>query len=557
MYFENFDLENIITPVDTRQLRYLLECSGYDTVKTDQLIDSFDNGFSLGYEGPSDVKIKSSNFRGVSNKMILWNKVMKEVRLKRFAGPFESIPFDDYIQSPIGPVPKDDGKEVHLIFHLSYPRGNRKTSVNANTDKNKCSVVYPSFDEAIQLCIAEGKSCNLCKSDMTSTFRNLGMKKSHWRYLVMKCESPIDGKMYYFVDKCLPFGASISCAYFQGFSNALAHFVKWRTKKELINYLDDFLFVALMRALCEQQLQVFLDICKTINFPVSLDKTFWGSIKMVFLGLLINTVRQLVMIPAKKVQRARQLIDTVLAKRKIMVKQLQKICGFLNFLGKCIVPGRAFTRRLYAYSSGLEYKFKPHYHIKLNNEIRKDLSMWRDCIEHQSIYSRPFMDFSKDTNSEVINFYSDASGNSLLGFGGICGNSWMYGQWGPNFMLENEPSIEYLELFAVLASALSWLHRFKNRRITIFCDNQSVVAMINASMSSCKNCLQLLRHFILFSLKINTKVTAKYVASKDNRKSDQLSRLKIDQFKEENSDSDRYPTPIPDDLWPMDKIWLN
>ena len=47
---------------------------------------------------------------------------MKEVKLKRFAGPFESSPFEDFIQSPVGLVPKDNGKDTRLIFHLSYPR---------------------------------------------------------------------------------------------------------------------------------------------------------------------------------------------------------------------------------------------------------------------------------------------------------------------------------------------------------------------------------------------------------------------------------------------------
>ena len=52
------------------------------------------------------------------------------------------------------------------------------------------------------------------KSDMRSAFRNLGMKKSQFSLLVMKAKSPLDGKIYFFIDKCLPFGASISCAHF-------------------------------------------------------------------------------------------------------------------------------------------------------------------------------------------------------------------------------------------------------------------------------------------------------------------------------------------------------
>ena len=35
---------------------------------------------------------------------------MKEVEAKHYAGPFKTIPFENFIQSPIGLVPKDNGK---------------------------------------------------------------------------------------------------------------------------------------------------------------------------------------------------------------------------------------------------------------------------------------------------------------------------------------------------------------------------------------------------------------------------------------------------------------
>ena len=84
----------------------------------------FTDGFSIGYQCTRPVKQLSPNLKlRIGNEIVLWNKVMKEVKLKRYAGPFEKLPFDDdYIQSPIGLVPKDGGKKCHLIFHLSYPR---------------------------------------------------------------------------------------------------------------------------------------------------------------------------------------------------------------------------------------------------------------------------------------------------------------------------------------------------------------------------------------------------------------------------------------------------
>ena len=134
---ENFDLMNIVTPVDVDMLEKLLNESGYDAGKSAFLVKGFKDGFDLGYRGSEKIKLTSHNLKfHIASEVELWNKVMKEVGKKRYAGPFESIPFDDfYIQSPIGLVPKDNGKSTRLIFHLSYPRDDSKTSVNANIPK--------------------------------------------------------------------------------------------------------------------------------------------------------------------------------------------------------------------------------------------------------------------------------------------------------------------------------------------------------------------------------------------------------------------------------------
>ena len=55
----------------------------------------------------------------VGNKQELWAKVMSEVEAKKYAGPFEEIPLENFIQSPISLVPKE-GNKTRLIFHLSY-----------------------------------------------------------------------------------------------------------------------------------------------------------------------------------------------------------------------------------------------------------------------------------------------------------------------------------------------------------------------------------------------------------------------------------------------------
>ena len=267
---------------------------------------------------------------------------MKEVKEKRYAGPFKDPPFEHFIQSPIGLVPKDGGLKTRLIFHLSYPRNG--DSVNSSAPAEKCKVKYCLLDDAVRRCIDEGRGCYISRSDFSAAFSNLGILKEHWPLLVMKARHPKTKVWFYFIDKCLPFGASISCAHFHAFSDAVAHIVRYFTLKKVTNYLDDFLFAALLRLLCNRQVKIFMDICEYIHFPVNLEKTFWGCTLLTFLGLLIDTVKQIVCIPVEKLNRAVSLVNTILNKRKVTVLELQKLCGFLNFLCRAIVRGRAFTR---------------------------------------------------------------------------------------------------------------------------------------------------------------------------------------------------------------------
>ena len=289
-----------MTPIKPDIFECLLTESNYNVEEKEFVVDGFRNGFSLGYKSDKKVKVTSPNLKfTIGDETELWNKVMKEVSLKRYASPFKTIPFeDDYIQSPIGLVPKDQGKNTRLIFHLSYPRnlklGTRNTSVNANTPKSLCSVKYPDFSEVVQLINTYLKQSGLCvigKSDVTSAFRQLCISKKYWRYLIMKARSPIDHEWYFFIDKCLPFGASISCSHFQRVSNAIAHIVKFKTKKDLLNYLDDFLFATILRSCCNRHIDTFIAVCNQIGMPVTMDKTFWACEEMTFLGFLLNTIQ--------------------------------------------------------------------------------------------------------------------------------------------------------------------------------------------------------------------------------------------------------------------------
>ena len=274
-YFENYNLDNIVTLIRIDKFKKLLEESHYPQEKIDFLVDGFMNGFDIGYAGTEERTDLSDNIPlKIGDATVLWNTIMKEVKAKRYAGPFEKIPFENYMQSPVGLVPKLENR-ARLIFHLSYEFKSSLGSLNANTPKHECSVKYRDLDHAIQSCIqlmkdfGENQPIFFAKSDLVSASCILPLKIANFKWLVIKAIDPISGEIQYFVNNSLPFGASISCALFQEFSDALQHITQFAINKNrsqvLTNYLDDFLFITISLEVCNQRILIFMNICKKLD----------------------------------------------------------------------------------------------------------------------------------------------------------------------------------------------------------------------------------------------------------------------------------------------------
>ena len=151
----------------------------------------------------------------------------------------------------------------------------------------------------------------LGKTDILSAFCLVPLSKDSWSWVIMKADNPATGKTYYFIDKCLPFGASISYALFQSVSYVLKFLIEFRTKQQdkVTNYLDDFLFVAFTQMLCNYLFQEFLNLCEQIGIPISEEKTEWLAECMVFWAILLNGRFMILAIPEEKRTKAISMLS--------------------------------------------------------------------------------------------------------------------------------------------------------------------------------------------------------------------------------------------------------
>ena len=405
--------------------------------KKEFLIKGFSEGFDISYQGPRERCSTSENIPfSIGDEFEMWEKIMKEVKLGRYAVPFQEIPYKYYIQSPIGLVPKDGGKKTRLIFHLSYDFGgiNGEESLNHYTPKEICSVKYKDLDYTIKLSLELKKSLDeqqvfqglfYGKTDLSSAFRILPLSPACFCLLAMKAKDPLTGKTWYFIDKCLPFGSSCSCALFQEFSDALQFLTEYlaKRKRSVSNYLDDFLFLAATIQACNTLLDTFLPgIMQNYKMPSISRENCLASHWIVFLGILLDGKNLLLTLPDDKCIKAKKMLQWIVAKKSATVKELQSLTGTLNFLTKAIFAGRTFTRHMYAKCtmkfSSTGKLLKPYHHIKLDQEFKSDCRIWINFLENaeeqKSILCRPFVDLYTFDTSMAINFYSDAAKPSVL-----------------------------------------------------------------------------------------------------------------------------------------------
>ena len=294
------------SPINLENLKE--ELKGYSVSESKFLLNGFENGFSLMYDGPHEPSDSKNLKSALCHSSVVQEKIDKEVKLGRVDGPFKGRPLPSLRVSPIGLVPKkSDQKDFRLIHHLSYPKGQ---SLNDYIDPAKCSVQYTSFDTAVHMVQDLGPKCELFKMDIKSAFRLLPVHPADFDQLGFTFDD-----LYYF-DKCLPFGCSISCNLFNRFADFLAFVVKRKAQNNnLMHYLDDFLGGGKQNSgKCKELMTFFSQTMQQLGVPIADEKTEGPATVLTFLGLDLDTEEMVVRLPTRKVQEILICLNALLHK---------------------------------------------------------------------------------------------------------------------------------------------------------------------------------------------------------------------------------------------------
>ena len=505
------------SPVKADKLNSYL--ADYDPCERDFLYQGFLTGFHIPYHGPRISRFCSNQISATKNPAIVKQKIDEEIASGRVLGPFSSPPCDPFICSPLALVPKHEPGSFRLIHNLSFPPDK---SVNSAIDRSDSQVVYDSIDTVISLVKQCGPNALMAKTDITNAFRLLPINIEDRSLLGFVWPSD-NGSVQYFMDCCLQMGLSASCQIFERFSSALQWIMTERNGASMSHILDDFFFVGPADSnKCSDDLSTFISLCGDIGVPLKKEKTVWPTTCIVIYGIEIDSVSMMSRLPEPKVTKIRELLHDFSKRKKVKLRQLQSLLGLLNFATGCIVPGRAFLRRLYDLTINIQ---SLDFFVRINKEARADLAAWElfmDGINGKRMF------LSDDwTVSDALCLYTDAA--STQGFAGVFGSKWFMHAWPDDFLSLH---INIMELFPIVIAVEIWGNQMTNQRILFLSDNEATVFVLNKMSSKDPIMMKLVRRLVVATMKYNIMFRSKHVPGKTNFVADKLSRFQLQEAKQ-------------------------
>lgn len=215
----------------------------------------------------------------------------------------------------------------------------------------------------------------------------------------------------------------------------------------LIHYLDDFFTVAPADSdLCSYYMSTLLAVCEVLGVPINFQKREGPTTRIPFLGIKLDSVSMTASLPPGKSQELLSGLAEFSKRRKCTKRQLLSLIGKLSFACKVVPVGHIFLRRLIDQSTTVR---SLHHHLRLTEEVRRDITWWQDSLPTWSGVSL-FLEDHWSSNHDMA-LYTDASGT--VEYGAYWDGRWLQQRW-PQAM--QGKSIAWKELYAILVAALAW-----------------------------------------------------------------------------------------------------
>ena len=490
-------------------------------------------GFHIGYQHQlaSHTSASANMPSAIESPGPVHQYLKTECAAGRVAGPFEQKEVPNVHISRFGVIPKKGQPgEWRLILDLSFPPGK---SINDGIEKELRSLQFPIIDQAVEHILQLKPRALLAKVDIVHAFRNIPVHPDDRHLLGMKW----DGKV--FIDLTLPFGLRSSPRIFTTVADVFEWILLHRGVSWCLHYIDDFLTSGEPdTAECSVNLRLILAICKWLRLPLKVLKIEGPSPVLPFLGIILDTLKQEIRLPADKLDHLKSLISAWKFRKACRKRELLSLVGKLSHACKVVCAGRVFLRRMITLASKAR---NINHWVRLNAEFQADLAWWEIFLLLWNAQS--MMDVHNPKLTPNVVFCSDASGS--WGCGANWGNEWLQHPW------DNEWTQQHIaakELLPIAFACATWGPQWQHKHVLVWCDNLSVVHVIKAQSSKDPTLMHLLRCIHFFCALHDFKLRAEHIPGRHNVIADSISRNNLQVFFKEVPSAHPQPASLPPPL---------
>ena len=502
-------------------------------------------GFRIGFSWAKPLSLASRNIPSAyQHPEVVSTYIEKEVSAGNFigllllttklaAGPSIHI-------SRIGVIPKGHNlKKFRIITDLSYPSGR---SVNDGISAQWCSLVYTSVDKVATAVLTLGRGSLLAKVDIKSAYRLIPVHPSNRPLLGIRWQGHI------FVETKLPFGLRSVPKVFNAVADALEWCYRLAGVTAVDHYLDDFITMGPPNSdMCAKNLETIKAVSRQLGVPLAEEKCEGPTTNITFLGINIDTERQLLTLPLEKLVKLQETLKPWTSKRWCRRRELESLIGLLHHAARVVILGRSFLHRLILYLRGGRHE---NHFIRLNRGIWADIQWWQLFAELWNGTSLC------PVGAPDVVMVSNASGS--WGCGAFTETRWFQVQWPENCRGQ---SITFKELFPIVLALVVWGRQWRGSHLHCRCDNQAVVHTLASRYSHNSNVMHLLRCMFFLEACYDSHISASHIVGADNGLADALSHNNTVSFFLQAPGMEPHPTPLPlmalDLLLDFNQTWLS
>ena len=430
--------------------------------------------------------------------------VEEQIKIELEEGRYEIVHQKPLIVSALGAIRKPSGK-IRLIHDASRPPGGALNDYAELEMKQS----FQSLRDATEL-LSHGSY--MSKIDLKSAYRSVGVNPLCFPGTGLKWKFKGDNHDTYIIDKCLPFGAKFSPGIFHRLTQAVRRMMLRRGYR-IVVYLDDFLIIESSRDRCLEAQRCLLELLRNLGFSIAWEKVEGPAQVLTFLGVEINTIDDLLVLPEGKLNEFEMLVNEVLNSKRISLRKLQSLAGKLNWASSVVRGGRIYLRRILDVMKPLKMG---HHKLKISDEMKKDLNWW-------SMFLRSFNGVKVLRYASVSHFvYVDACDT-----GGACfyNGDWQYVTWENDFPVMKNAHINVKEAMMVLVATRKWSPLWTGGDVIVRCDNKTAVSAFYKYTSRSKSIMQMVREVFQLSIIFDYQLKCWFLPGNTNFVADGLSRL--------------------------------